>query len=71
MFPCGDVSGLSRQWEGVITVLESDYHLRNAILSRAHESELIRQNLEANGGDVTKDAIYEVLAMRRAPVRGL
>lgn len=55
----------------MITVLESDYHLRSAILSRAHESELIRQNREANNGEVTKDAIYEVLAMRRAPVRGL
>ncbi len=52
-------------------MLESEYLYRSAILSRAHESELIRQNREANNGEVTKDAIYEVLAMRRAPVRGL
>lgn len=50
---------------------ESTALLRSTKLNRAHESEIIQQHREKNNGDVTYAAAYEVLAMRRAPVRGL
>lgn len=42
---------------------------RHALLSRARESEIIQQ--AANNGEISKEKAYEVLAMRRQPVRGL
>jgi len=44
---------------------------RHTLLSRARESEIIQQHQAANNGEISKEKAYEVLAMRRQPVRGL
>jgi len=50
-------------------MLESaDLH-RLTMSNRAHESEIIQQHREKNNGEISYAAAYEVLAMRRAPVR--
>ena len=52
-------------------MLESTFLHRSTILSRAHEADIIRKHREANNGTINQRVVYEVLAMRRAPVRGL
>lgn len=52
-------------------MLESTALLRSTKLNRAHESEIIQQHRHENNGEISYAAAYEVLATRRAPVRGL
>lgn len=50
-------------------MLESAALHRLTMSNRAHESEIIQQHREKNNGEISYAAAYEVLAMRRAPVR--
>lgn len=48
-----------------------DALLRDAKLERMIQASVIEESKRNDGGDVTPAAAYEVLAMRRRPVRAL